>query len=162
MTMLRLYGRVLGLLGGCSARRSRCCPRGRSSPTLTKASTTLTILVLGLFLFARGATTIGGIVMFMSFAGMLIQRLEQAASFVNRIFMDVPKLEQFFAVLDTTASVKDGKNAVTLKNVRGEVAFDRVSFSYDGKNSAVADLSLTAALAKRSSSPPSGGRRRNP
>ncbi len=115
--------------------------------TLTKASTTLTmlaILVLGLFLFARGATTIGGIVMFMSFAAMLIQRLEQAASFVNRIFMDVPKLEQFFAVLDTTASVKDGKNAVTLKNVGGEVAFDRVSFSYDGKNSAVADLNFVA------------------
>ena len=115
--------------------------------TLTKASTTLTmlaILVLGLFLFARGPTTIGGIVMFMSFAAMLIQRLEQAASFVNRIFMDVPKLEQFFAVLDTTASVKDGKNAVTLKNVGGEVAFDRVSFSYDGKNSAVADLNFVA------------------
>ena len=112
-----------------------------------KASTTLTmlaILVLGLFLFARGPTTIGGIVMFMSFAAMLIQRLEQAASFVNRIFMDVPKLEQFFAVLDTTASVKDGKNAVTLKNVGGEVAFDRVSFSYDGKNSAVADLNFVA------------------
>ena len=54
--------------------------------TLTKASTTLTmlaILILGLYLFARGQTTIGGIVMFMSFAGMLIQRLEQAARFVN-------------------------------------------------------------------------------
>ena len=54
--------------------------------TLTKASTTLTmlaILILGLFLFARGQTTIGAIVMFMSFAGMLIQRLEQAARFVN-------------------------------------------------------------------------------
>jgi ATP-binding cassette, subfamily B, beta-glucan exporter len=116
--------------------------------TLTKASTTLTmlvILVLGLFLFARGETTIGSIVMFMSFAGMLIQRLEQAASFVNRIFMDMPKLEQFFAVLDTTAAVKDRKNAITLKNVRGEVAFERVSFSYDGKNLAVADLSFTAA-----------------
>jgi ATP-binding cassette subfamily B protein len=116
--------------------------------TLTKASTTLTmlaILVLGLFLFARGETTIGGIVMFMSFAGMLIQRLEQAASFINRIFMDVPKLEQFFAVLDTTAAVKDRKNAITLKNVRGEVAFERVSFSYDGKNPAVADLSFIAA-----------------
>jgi ATP-binding cassette subfamily B protein len=83
--------------------------------------------------------------MFMSFAGMLIQRLEQAASFVNRIFMDIPKLEQFFAVLDTTAAVKDRKNAITLKNVRGEVAFERVSFSYDGKNLAVADLSFTAA-----------------
>ncbi len=115
--------------------------------TLTKASTTLTmlaILVLGLYLFARGQTTIGGIVMFMSFAAMLIQRLEQAASFINRIFMDVPKLEQFFDVLDTTSAVKDRKGAVALNDVRGEVAFDRVSFSYDGKTEAVTDLSFTA------------------
>jgi ATP-binding cassette subfamily B protein len=115
--------------------------------TLTKTSTTLTmlaILILGLYLFARGQTTIGGIVMFMSFAGMLIQRLEQAARFVNSIFMNVPRLEEFFGVLDTTTTVKDRRNAVTLKKVRGEVAFDHVTFSYDGKIPAVADLTFTA------------------
>ena len=115
--------------------------------TLTKASTTLTmlaILILGLYLFARGQTTIGGIVMFMSFAGMLIQRLEQAARFVNSVFMNVPRLEEFFGVLDTTISVKDRKNAVTLKKVRGEVAFDGVTFSYDGKAPAVEDLTFKA------------------
>ena len=53
--------------------------------------------------------------MFMSFAGMLIQRLEQAARFVNSIFMNVPRLEEFFGVLDTTISVKERKNAVTLE-----------------------------------------------
>ena len=115
--------------------------------TLTKASTTLTmlaILILGLYLFARGQTTIGGIVMFMSFAGMLIQRLEQAARFVNSVFMNVPRLEEFFGVLDTTTSVKDRKKAVTLKGVRGEVAFDGVTFSYDGKAPAVEDLTFKA------------------
>ena len=115
--------------------------------TLTKASTTLTmlaILILGLYLFARGQTTIGGIVMFMSFAGMLIQRLEQAARFVNSVFMNVPRLEEFFGVLDTTISVKDRKKAVTLKAVRGEVAFDGVTFSYDGKLPAVEDLTFKA------------------
>jgi glucan exporter ATP-binding protein len=116
--------------------------------TIAKASTTLTmlaILVLGLYLFARGQTTIGGIVMFMSFAGMLIQRLQQASRFINSIFMNVPRLQEFFGVLDTTTSVKDRKNAATLKNVRGEVAFDSVSFSYDGKMPAVEGLSFVAA-----------------
>ena len=115
--------------------------------TITKASTTLTmlaILILGLVLFAQGKTTIGGIVMFMSFAGMLIQRLEQAARFVNSVFMNVPRLEEFFGVLDTTTSVKDRKNAVMLKNVRGEVSFDGVTFSYDGKLPAVEDLTFKA------------------
>ena len=116
--------------------------------TITKASTTLTmlaIMLLGLFLFAQGKTTIGGIVMFMTFAGMLIQRLEQAARFVNSVFMNVPRLEELFGVLDTTTSVKDRKNAVTLKNVRGDVSLDRVTFSYEGKMPAVEDLTFSAA-----------------
>jgi ATP-binding cassette subfamily B protein len=115
--------------------------------TITKASTTLTmlaIMILGLFLFAQGKTTIGGIVMFMTFAGMLIQRLEQAARFVNSVFMNVPRLEELFGVLDTTTSVKDRKNAVTLKKVRGEVAFESITFSYDGKMPAVQDLTFKA------------------
>jgi ATP-binding cassette subfamily B protein len=115
--------------------------------TLTKTSTTLTmlaILMVGLLLFSHGQTTVGGIVMFMTFAAMLIQRLEQAARFTNRIFMDAPRLEEFFGVLDTTAGVRDRKNAVTLKKVRGLVEFKNVSFSYDRRNLAVADLSFTA------------------
>jgi ABC-type multidrug transport system fused ATPase/permease subunit len=115
--------------------------------TLTKAPTTLTmlaILIVGLILFSRGQTTVGGIVMFMSFAGMLIQRLEQAARFTNRIFMDAPRLREFFGVLDTTAGVRDRKKAVSLKAVRGLVEFEHVSFFYDGRKPAVDDLTFTA------------------
>jgi len=115
--------------------------------TLTRASTTLTmlaILLLGLWLFARGLTTIGEIVMFMSFAAMLIQRLEQMAGFVNRIFMDAPRLTEFFAVLDATSGVIERKGAIALDQVRGDVAFEHVTFGYDGRKPAVEDLSFTA------------------
>jgi glucan exporter ATP-binding protein len=115
--------------------------------TLTKTSTTLTmlaILIVGLILFSHDQTTVGGIVMFMAFAGMLIQRLERAARFTNRIFTSAPRLEDFFEVLDTTAGLRDRKNAITLKDVRGLVEFKDVSFSYDRRNPAVTDLSFTA------------------
>ena len=115
--------------------------------TLTKASTTLTmlaILIVGIVLFAHGQTTVGGIVMFMSFAGMLIQRLEQAARFANRLFMDAPRLQEFFGVLDTAQGPRDRKRAVTLEAVRGAVAFEHVTFSYDGRKPAVADLTFSA------------------
>jgi len=115
--------------------------------TLTKAATTLTmlaILILGIVLFSRGATTVGGIVMFMSFAGMLIQRLEQAARFTSRLFMDAPRLREFFGVLDMSSGVRDRKRAVTLDEVRGEVRFEHVTFAYDGNMPAVEDLTFTA------------------
>ncbi|HMK42150.1 MAG TPA: glucan ABC transporter ATP-binding protein/ permease [Methyloceanibacter sp.] len=115
--------------------------------TLTKAATTLTmlaILILGIVLFSRGATTVGGIVMFMSFAGMLIQRLEQAARFISRLFMDAPRLREFFGVLDLSSGVRNRKHAVTLDEVRGEVRFEHITFAYDAKMPAVEDLTFTA------------------
>ena len=115
--------------------------------TLTKASTTLTmlaILILGIVLFSHGETTVGGIVMFMGFAGMLIQRLEQAARFFNRIFIDAPRVQEFFEVLDTAPGPRDRKRAVALKKVRGLTQFEHVTFSYDGKMPAVVDLTFAA------------------
>ena len=58
---------------------------------LTRASTTLTVLsifVVGIWLNIHGLTTVGEIVTFTSFAGLLIVRLEQAVGFANRLFLD--------------------------------------------------------------------------
>jgi ATP-binding cassette, subfamily B, beta-glucan exporter len=103
----------------------------------------LAILILGIVLFSHGETTVGGIVMFIGFAGMLIQRLEQAARFFNRILMDAPLVQEFFEVLDTAPGPDDRKRAVTLKKVRGLTQFEHVT-SYDGKMPAVVDLTFAA------------------
>ncbi len=114
---------------------------------LTKASTTitmLTILILGIYFYVHGQTTVGEIVMFMSFATMLIGKLEHVVHFANHMVMEGPRLQEFFDVLDTAPAVRDRPDAVDPGQVRGLVEFADVSFSYDGKRSAVQDLSFTA------------------
>ena len=107
---------------------------------LTKASTTITmlaILIVGIFFYVHGQTTVGEIVMFMSFATMLIGKLEQVVHFFNRMVMEAPRLQEFFDVLDTIPAVRDRPDAVDPGRMRGLVEFKDVSFSYDGKKSAV-------------------------
>jgi ATP-binding cassette, subfamily B, beta-glucan exporter len=114
---------------------------------ITRTSTTLTILsilLLGVWFYLHGLTTVGEIVMFISFATLLIGRLEQAVHFANRMLMDAPRLSEFFEVLDTEPAVRDRPDAADPGRVRGLVEFKDVSFSYDGKRAAVADLSFTA------------------
>ena len=114
---------------------------------LTRASTTITILsiiILGAWLNFRGLATVGEIVTFMSFAAMLIDRLQSAVGFVNRIFTEAPRLREFFDVLDTLPTLKDRPNAIDPGRVRGLVEFKSVSFSYDGKRAAAADLDFIA------------------
>jgi ATP-binding cassette subfamily B protein len=114
---------------------------------LTRASTTLTMLaifVVGVMLHFDGRATIGDIVMFMNFGGLLIGQLEKFVRFINKVFMDAPRLREFFTVLDTESNVRDAPEAVDPGRMRGLVEFNNVSFSYDGKRPAVLDISFTA------------------
>ena len=114
---------------------------------LTRTATTLTlltILLVGTYLKLVGLASVGQIVSFMAIASLLISRLEQVVGFANRLFMDAPKLAEFFAVLDTVPAVRDRPDALEPGRLRGLVEFNDVSFSYDGKRAAVADLNFTA------------------
>src|SRR5260370_42083818 len=115
---------------------------------LTRAATTITILsiiLLGAWLFAQRLASIGEIVTFMAFATMLIDRLQHAVGFVNRVFMEAPKLQQFFEVCDTVPAIRDRPGAVDPGRVEGLVHFRDVAFSYGGGTPAVFRLNFTAA-----------------
>ncbi|MGY3237593.1 MULTISPECIES: glucan ABC transporter ATP-binding protein/ permease [unclassified Bradyrhizobium] len=114
---------------------------------ITRASTTITVLAiftLGIALHGQGLSSVGEIVMFVSFATLLIQKLEQVVSFINNVFMEAPRLREFFGVLDAVPAVHDRHDAIDAGRLSGLVEFNDVTFSYDGKRPAVEDLSFTA------------------
>ena len=114
---------------------------------ITRTATTLTILAiltLGIWFYLRGETTVGDIVMFMSYATLLIGKLEQGVGFANTMVTDAPRLREFFDVLDTVPNVGDRPNAVDPGRLRGQIEFKDVTYSYDGKRPAVQDLNFVA------------------
>jgi glucan exporter ATP-binding protein len=113
----------------------------------TRAATTITVLsifLVGVWLYTHDLTTIGEIVTFVNVAALFIGKLEQTASFANRLVTDAPRLQEFFEVLDSAPSVRDKPNAIEMPRPRGAVDFEHVSLSYDGKRAAVDDISLHA------------------
>jgi glucan exporter ATP-binding protein len=114
----------------------------------TRAAATLSILtifILGTWLHFQGLASIGQIVTFINFATMLIARLEQLVGFVNVLFLQAPKLKEFFGILDTKPSVAERPDAIDPGRLTGHVVFNDVSFSYDGRRKAVSDLSIDVA-----------------
>jgi len=114
---------------------------------LTRTATTLTVLaiiVAGTLLTIQGKATVGEMVTFMNFAGLIIARLEHSVAFINSVVSEAPRLREFFTVWDTVPSIRDHPDAVDPGRLRGLVEFKHVSFSYDGKRMAVEDLSFTA------------------
>ena len=75
---------------------------------------------------------------------MLIDRLQHAVGFVNRVFGDAPRLQDFFDVLDTVPALRDRPDALDPGRLHGRVAFRDVWYSYDGNRPAVAALDFVA------------------
>lgn len=99
----------------------------------TRAAVTLTvlsILLAGTWLYMHGQATVGDIVTFMTLAGMLIAKLQTVVGFVNTIFLEAPKLRDFFDVLDTVPQVRNLPGSVDAGRLEGVVEFDGVGFSY--------------------------------
>ena len=114
---------------------------------LTRTATTLTVLaiiIVGTLLTINGQATVGEMVTFMNFSGLIIARLERSVSFVNSVVSEAPRLREFFQVWDTVPSIRDRRGAIDPGRLRGLVEFKHVSFSYDGKRMAVEDLNFKA------------------
>jgi len=112
---------------------------------LTRIASTITVMaifMLGTWLHLRGEASVGEIVSFMGFATMLIARMEHAAGFINGVFFQMPALGDFFRVLSTQSAVRETPGARDIGVAKGAVRFEDVSFSYDGKRTALKDFSL--------------------
>ncbi|HKP56083.1 MAG TPA: glucan ABC transporter ATP-binding protein/ permease [Polyangiales bacterium] len=113
----------------------------------SRAAATLTVCIVltaGTYLILHGELTLGELVTFISLATMLIGRLDATLTFIAALFQESSKLQDFFEVLDTEPSVRDAPDARVAGAFAGEVVFDDVSFSYDGKRNAVEGVSFVA------------------
>ncbi len=106
--------------------------------------TIVTIFVIGTFLHLKGQASIGDIVSFMGFATLLIGRLTGAMGFASRLFIQLPILSDFFAVLDAKTTILEQPGALSLIIKGGEVKFQDVGFEYLQGKPIISDISFTA------------------
>jgi ATP-binding cassette subfamily B protein len=102
---------------------------------LTRAAGTIAmvaIFAVGAALAAAGEVSVGEIVSFVAFAGLLIVKLEQFSSFAVRTAQQSPTIAGFFALLDQRAAIADAPDAVALAPVEGRIAYENVSFRFTG------------------------------
>ena len=119
---------------------------------ITRAATSLSLLlifVVGVRLNRQGLASLGDVVAFMSLAGLLVSRMEQVVYFFNHLFLQVPKLTEFFQVLDLRPQVAEKTDALDPARLQGFVSFEHVSFSYDGQRPAVDGLSFQVRQGER-------------
>ncbi|MEM1306473.1 MAG: glucan ABC transporter ATP-binding protein/ permease [Pseudomonadota bacterium] len=100
---------------------------------LTRAASTImmvAVFAVGTWLVARNELTVGEIVSFVGFAGLLIAKLDALSGFVTRVFMQAPVMRSFFELLDATTPIMDAPDAQPLVVTRGAIRYEGVSYVY--------------------------------
>jgi ATP-binding cassette subfamily B protein len=99
---------------------------------------------LGGWLALQGAVTVGVITSFIFYSRNFVQPLRQLAELYNSVQSALAGAERIFEVVDTKPEITDKPDARSIGEIRGDVVFDGVDFSYVPGVPVLKDMSFHA------------------
>ncbi|MCM3572955.1 ABC transporter ATP-binding protein/permease [Mesobacillus subterraneus] len=109
---------------------------------LTNALGTAVLIWYGASLIQNGTISIGVFVSFAFYLGMFWEPISRLGQVYNQLLMGMASSERIFEFLDEKPIVSEADHPVELEDMRGEIKFDKVVFSYDDKRMALKGISL--------------------
>jgi ABC-type multidrug transport system fused ATPase/permease subunit len=103
------------------------------------------IMYMGARQILAGALTIGGFFTYTLFMGFLIAPVMQIVQIGTQLTEALAGLERTQEILKESAEDDDPRRTIALPEIRGDVDFEHVSFSYDGARTVLNDISFHAA-----------------
>jgi ABC-type multidrug transport system fused ATPase/permease subunit len=101
------------------------------------------VLWFGGWLAGGGQLEIGVLVAFIGYLAMFFDPVQQLSQLYNTFQSSMAAVKKIFTVLDTEPDLMDAPDAVALPDVRGEVRFDHVTFSYDKQTDVIHGIDIT-------------------
>jgi ATP-binding cassette subfamily B protein len=101
---------------------------------LVSAIGTALVYSIGGYLVIENIFTVGTIVAFGAYLTSLYSALQGLANAPVEFATSVVSFERVFEVIDLPAEIEDHPGAIALKDTRGELIFDDVTFEYDPKD----------------------------
>lgn len=103
----------------------------------------IAVFSIGVFMLRAGHLTPGKLIMFVGYIGLLTAPLSRVANQYRRIKRALASFKRL-ADLFGIAQEKDSANAIDIKNIKGEVKFENVNFSYKKEKGVLQSISFNA------------------
>lgn len=88
------------------------------------------------------AGSVGTLMAFAMYITMFWRPIMNLSNFYNQLITNISGAERIFDILDTKPEIEDSTGVTELPEIKGEVCFDHVSFSYDKETKVLNDVSF--------------------
>jgi len=122
----------------------------RSGTQFITTGTSLLLFTAGFFILKNvnpsldpeGAFTVGSLVAFNVLANRFFIPINELSGLYNEFQSGNAAVKKLRDLLDTKPSVKESEKAFNLQDLKGDIRFNDVTFSYDGEITVLKDISL--------------------
>lgn len=91
----------------------------------------MVLYLVGVKIIGAPEVTLGLLVAFGTYTGMFWEPIMNLSTFFNQLITNLSAAERVFDIMDTESDLTDEPDAFELPDIKGEVAFNNVSFTYD-------------------------------
>ncbi len=103
----------------------------------------LTVFTAGAFFMVKGKINPADLTAYLLYVSTLLATLRTIIQFTEQFQRGMTGIERFLEIMDTPPDITETENAQELKDVRGDIVFDNVSFHYsDDKNNVLSNINL--------------------
>lgn len=102
----------------------------------------LFVMVCGTWFVIRGELSYGEFIGFLLLANVFIRPIEKINAIIESYPKGIAGFKRYLEIMDTAPDVADAPEAVDAGWLKGDIAFDRVTFGYDDGPPVVNDISL--------------------
>mgnify|MGYP001255158683 FL=1 len=107
-------------------------------------STMLSVVVVaagGYFIY-RGLMDVADLLAFMMYVSVFLQPIRRLSNFTQQFESGMTGLERFLEIMEVKPDITDAPDAKELKDVKGDIEFENVSFSYDDNEKVLENINI--------------------
>ncbi|MEY8416404.1 ABC transporter ATP-binding protein [Tissierella praeacuta] len=109
----------------------------------------LLVISLGGYFVYRGIINFGDLFSFTLYVNFFMQPIRRLSEFSQQLQDGMTGFERFVEIMNIESDIIDKENAIELDEVKGNIKFNNVSFSYNnGKNTVLSNLNLSIEAGK--------------
>ena len=95
------------------------------------------VIVVGCYIIAMGDLKVTDLLTFLLYIGVFTEPIRTLIDFTEQFQNGYSGFERFMEIMNTEPDIADAPNAEELKNVKGDITFENVTFSYNDHSDTV-------------------------